>query len=61
MKIVDLPKGDSEMEKFARELPKLIQASGLIAQIRKGLYDAYIKEGFTKEEALELCKVGYNL
>ena len=57
-KIVNLPAPDSmiaALEAVKRELPQFLEMTGLIAQIRKGAYDAYIKQGFTEEQALELC------
>ena len=38
-----------------RELPAFIENAKIIAKIRKASYDALIGEGFTPEQALELC------
>jgi hypothetical protein len=42
-------------EAFRRELPFLIERAALMAQMRRAYYLAYMKEGFTAEEALKLC------
>ena len=47
---------ERERKKLIEQTAKtLIETAGLIAKSRRALYDAYIEEGFTKEEALELC------
>jgi hypothetical protein len=43
-------------EKLRRELPALIQNTQMIAKLRKAQYDAYVAEGFTPAQALELVK-----
>ena len=32
------------------------QMDKVLAEVRKASYDAHIKQGFTPEQALELCK-----
>ncbi len=39
-----------------RELSLMVEHACIIAEIRKASYDAHIEQGFSKEEALELCK-----
>lgn len=38
-------------------LPAMIELAGLEAKIRRTKYEAYIANGFTPEQALELTKV----
>ena len=45
----------SSLSEMKRNLPDILEYSIIIAKIRKANYDAYIKEGFTKQQALELC------
>ena len=55
----------TEKEPSADEIVKLLTDSYMrmakhaadIAYARRSLYDAYISEGFTPQEALELCKI----
>lgn len=42
-------------EKLKRNVNVFIETQQSIAKIRRASYLAYIAEGFTKEEALELC------
>ena len=55
--VATIPKDDmrAEIEKMKRAVPILMEYAELIAQIRKAGYDAYIKQGFTPEQALQLC------
>lgn len=44
------------LQEAAEALHHLVEHSAAIAHAKKAFYDAYIAEGFTKEEALELVK-----
>lgn len=44
------------MQLMRRELPAHAEKTKLFAQYKKISFDAYVKEGFTPEQALELCK-----
>lgn len=44
------------VEQMKRHLPELIEYAKLQAKIRKAHYDALLAEGFTAEQAIELCK-----
>lgn len=39
-----------------RELPAYLEMASVMAEIRRAHYDAYIKKGFTPEQALDLAK-----
>ncbi|QXN72738.1 hypothetical protein RCZAHN_129 [Rhodobacter phage RcZahn] len=45
-----------EVEAIRRLLPVLSEAAVEIAQMRKRMYDEYIRVGFTPDQALQLCK-----
>jgi len=58
-KIVNIGNQDkmkAGLEEMKRGLSTWLEYNQLIAKIRRSAYDAYIKEGFTSEQALELCK-----
>lgn len=61
MKVVDMPQRQSEtraaIERLRREIGDALEAAVLVAKIRRAHYLAYIAEGFTEAQALELCKV----
>jgi hypothetical protein len=54
------PKQDLTPEESARALVEalhgLVEHAATIAHARRAFYEAYIAEGFTPTEALELCK-----
>lgn len=45
-----------EVEAIKRLLPVLSEAAPEIAQMRKRMFDEYLKVGFTPDQALQLCK-----
>jgi len=45
-----------QLEKMRRDLPYYLEMSKLVAQIKKANYDAYVEQGFTEEQAMELIK-----
>ncbi len=60
-KITSINLGDRDemkanIEKMKRSLPAWVGYSAILAEARKISYDACIKQGFTPEQALELCK-----
>lgn len=44
------------MESMTRNIELFCKAAEAQAKIRRASYDAALKQGFTKDEALELCK-----
>ena len=52
----DKDKMRTSIEIMKRQLPMFIEHTTLIAKIRKAGYDAYIREDFSPDQALELCK-----
>lgn len=44
------------LEQLKRSLPVWKEQAAVIAEIRKASYDAHIEQGFTPDQALELCK-----
>lgn len=45
-----------EIGNLRRNMRNHIEMIKLLAKLRKEKYDAHISEGFTEEEALEICK-----
>ncbi len=45
-----------EVERMKRELPELIAYPQTRAQLTKAYHDALVQQGFSAEQALELCK-----
>lgn len=58
--IIDIPLSKDELkgalEVLKRGMSDQIEGINLMAKLRKAKYDAHIKEGFTPEQALEICK-----
>jgi len=58
--IVGLPTKPNEMraaiEAIERDAEAFIEMGAVMARIRRAHFTAYIAEGFTPAEALELCK-----
>jgi hypothetical protein len=50
---------NDDLRKFADDMPLLITHSKLLAKLIRAKYTALLDEGFTQEEALELCKIGF--
>lgn len=44
------------IEQLRRGVPNMIEHAALVAKIKRAYYDNLISEGFTNEQALELCK-----
>ena len=47
---------DESIRQFKETLPRFIELASLRAKVNRALYDAMIKEGFSKSEALEYIK-----
>ena len=45
-----------QVTEMRKNLPTYLEMTEILVKITKAKYDALVKEGFTKEEALELCK-----
>ena len=58
MKIAQIPPASDMKVAIAaiqRELPDLLKMAGIVAELRRESYKQYLKQGFTAEQALELC------
>lgn len=59
-KITQIPGTGDElraaMEQLRRSLPIMAEMAVEVAKIRRVMFDAYVAEGFTEEQSLELCK-----
>ena len=59
LNIVDLPQPDELMasvEALRRAAPALMQCAPIIAKIRRAHFVALVAEGFTEDQALDLCR-----
>lgn len=59
-KLINLPDRNelkAAGDAIARQLPDMIKNAVMIAKLRRAYYKAYIAEGFTEAQALELTKV----
>jgi len=48
--------GQAELDKLKRALPRMQEVTEIVAELRRHSYEAHIKQGFTDEQALELCQ-----
>ena len=46
----------NQIDKAKAQLEDIIRLADMLAQARRAVYEASIKEQFTPEQALELCK-----
>lgn len=55
---LDLSKNELKagLEALKRDMNDYIEAISLTSHLRKAKYDAHIQEGFTPDQALEICK-----
>jgi hypothetical protein len=53
---MDPSKVAQELENFALVLNNVVRHAADLAHARRALFDAYVAEGFTDAQALELCK-----
>jgi hypothetical protein len=51
------PSADEIVKLLAESYMRMAKHAADIAYSRRSLYNAYLYEGFTPEEALELCKI----
>ncbi len=54
--IIEQDKNVAMLENLKRNLETIIETNQLIAKIRRASYLAYIEQGFTPEQALQLCR-----
>lgn len=52
----DKPSPKEIFENLLKDFEWTLKLNGLIAKMRKSAYDAYLEEGFSKEQALSLIK-----
>lgn len=45
------------LRQLQEQLPTILQAQKCVAQMTRARYLAMLEEGFTEEQALELCKL----
>jgi hypothetical protein len=53
---VEQDKNIAQLETLKRNLDTIIETNKVIAKIRRESFLAYIAQGFTTEQALQLCK-----
>jgi hypothetical protein len=51
------PSADEIVKLLTESYMRAAERASDIAYARRSLYNSYISEGFTAEEALELCKI----
>lgn len=51
------PSAEEIVKLMAESYMRMAQHASDIAYSRRSLYEAYLDEGFTPEESLELCKI----
>lgn len=59
LKVVEIGTRDAvkaSVEESRRNLPAMLEHAKTMAQLRRAYYLAYVEEGFTEAQALELCK-----
>lgn len=49
-------KQDDLLRELRASVPTMIQAQIILAQVTRAKFDSLIKEGFSEQQALELCK-----
>ena len=45
-----------ELRKLQANIQTVLESQAIVAQITRAKYDSLITQGFTQEQALELCK-----
>lgn len=61
MNITEIPNAEkdkmrAQLEALRRNAEYLIEYQAIVASIRRKAFQAYVREGFTEQQALELCK-----
>lgn len=50
------PNLTKELRNLVENLPVMLEYQTAVAQLQRARYKALLKEGFTEEQAIELCK-----